>query len=162
MIHETDVGRSLAGAFDGAIQFRWVPQPIDPKDTAWFGTDEGSWACITLKGGELTVRDGDHREEFDWRHCVLVETDEKTLGEVLDGELRPLDAYLGDRLHVGNFCVAGVQGQWVLALLAYGQRSENQVSFLPTRRQKRLMTFDYQARAEQRRTELLARIASRS
>jgi len=161
-VTSTEVGRGLAAAFDGAIQLRWVPEPIDPKDTAWFGTDEGSWACLTFQDGKITVDEGDHRSDREWRECVLVETDEETLTGVLDGSIRPLEAYLGDRLHVGHFCVAGVQGQWALAVLAYGQRAAINPSFLPARRQKRLMTFDYQGRAERRRAELLSRIGSRA
>jgi hypothetical protein len=157
-IRGSDVGRGLAGAFDGAIQLRWVADPIDPQDIGWFGGDDGSWVCLETRDGEITVVEGDRRADHEWRRCVLIETDEATLAGVLDGTIRPLDAYLGDRLHIGHFCVAGVQGQWALALLAYGQRAAGNPPFLPARRHKRFMTFDYQARAEQRRAELQSRI----
>src|ERR687892_631658 len=87
----TDVGRGLAKAFDGAIQLRWVPGRIDPKDTAWFGTDDGSWACLEFSDGEISVVDGDRRSHHDWRSCVLIETDEETLGGILAARVRPLD-----------------------------------------------------------------------
>jgi hypothetical protein len=150
--------RRFAGAFDAAIQFRWVARPIDPKDTRWFGTSEGSWVCLTTQGGTVTKEDGDRRADHDWRRCVLVETDEETLLGVLDGSIRPLDAYLGDRLHVSHFTVGGVQGQWVLALLGFAQRMGGGRGMLLGRREKLFMTFDYHGLVERRRQDLLNKI----
>jgi hypothetical protein len=39
----TDAGRRFGGVFDAAIQFRWVPTPVDPAELAWFGTLLGTW-----------------------------------------------------------------------------------------------------------------------
>jgi hypothetical protein len=151
------MGRRFAGAFDAAIQFRWVAAPIDPKNTGWFGTGEGSWMCLETRRGKVRPEDGDHRATHDWRRCVLVETDASTLLGVLDGSIRPLDAYLGDRLHVSHFTVGGVQGQWVLALLGFAQRMGHGRGLLPGRGEKRFMTFDYHGAVEARRQQLLDR-----
>jgi len=154
----TDAGRRFSGAFDAAIQFRWVPTPIDPAEMAWFGTDSGTWACLTTGGGRVEVAEGDRRHEHDWRRCILVESDEETLHAVLEGAVRPLDVYLGDRLHVSHFTVGGAAGQWALALLAFGQPGRRGTGILPGRDEKRFQSYDYHGAVERRRQELLARV----
>ena len=153
----TDAGRRFGGVFDAAIQFRWVPTPVDPAELAWFGTDLGTWACLTTGRGRVEVAEGDWRHVHDWRRCILVETDEETLRAVLEGTVRPLDAYLGDRLHVSHFAVAGAAGQWALAMLAFGQPGRRGTGILPGRDEKRFQSYDYHGAVERRRQELLAR-----
>jgi hypothetical protein len=154
----TDPGRRFSGAFDAAIQFRWVPAPVDPVAMAWFGTGAGTWACLTTGDGRVEVAEGDRRDEYDWRRCILVESDEETLRAVLEGTVRPLDAYLGDRLHVSHFTVGGPPGQWALAMLAFGQPGRRGTGILPGRAEKRFQSYDYHGALERRRQQLLARL----
>jgi len=156
--NRSEPGRQFAGAFETAIQLRWTDEPHDPADMPWFGGDEGSWACLVIEGGHVDVVDGDRRADYDWRFCPLVETDAETLRGIVEGTVRPLDAYLTDRLHVSHFTAGGTSGQWVLALLAFGARTEAEPQLLPTRPAKRFMTYPYHAHVEARRAELLAKI----
>jgi hypothetical protein len=157
-INADDAGRRFAAAFDTAIQLRWTDEPLDPADIAGFGGSEGAWACLTVTDGQVSVVEGDHRAEHDWRFCPTVETDAETLRAVLTGASRPLDVYLDDRLHVSHFAVGGTSGQWVLALLAFGGRTGRTGGLLPARAEKRFMTFPYHREAERRRAELRGRI----
>jgi hypothetical protein len=157
-LDESERGRRFAGAFDTAVQLRWTEEPLDAGDMSVFGGAEGSWACLVVDGGRISVHEGDQRDRHDWRFCPLVETDEETLRAVLTGSLRPLDAYLADRLHVSHFTVAGTSGQWVLALLAFGQRTNGSTGILPARAEKRFMTHSYVRAAERRRDELRHKI----
>jgi hypothetical protein len=124
----------------------------------WFGGEDGFWVCLNFKQGHVVVIEGDRRNDHDWRFCPLVETDAQTLRGILDGTTRPLDAYLADRLHVSHFTVGGTSGQWVLALLAFGQRTGQYVQLLPARPAKRFMTYAYHDHVESRRAELLEKI----
>ncbi len=159
-LNRTEAGRQFAGAFDTAIQLRWTDEPHDPADMPWFGGDEGSWACLELKSGHVEVVEGDRRGEHDWRFCPLVETDAETLRGIVAGTVRPLDAFLADRLHVSHFTVGGTSGQWVLALLAFGQRDEPEPKLLAARPAKRFMTYPYHSHVEARRAELLGKIGT--
>lgn len=157
-LNRTEAGRQFARAFDTNIQLRWTDEPHDPADMKWFGGEEGSWACLELNDGQVKVAEGDCRDSHDWRFCPVVETDAETLRHIIDGSLRPLDAFLADRLHVSHFTVGGTSGQWVLALLAFAQRTEPQPELLPTRRAKCFMTYPYHEHVEARRAELLRKI----
>jgi hypothetical protein len=111
--------------------------------------------------GRVEVAEGDRRHEHDWRRCIVLETDEETLRAVLEGSVRALDVYLGDRLHVSHFVVGGAAGQWALALLAFGQPGRRGTGILPGRDEKRFQSYDYYGAAERRRQELLARVSNR-
>ena len=159
-LNASETGRAFARAFDTTIQFRWAETPADPADMDWFGGSDGSWARIELTDGEATVVEGDERANRDWRFCPLVETDAETLAGVLRGDIRPLDAFLRDRLHISHFTVGGTSGQWVIALLAYAQRLSGGGGILPSRETKSFMTHPYHRHVEERRGELLRKIGS--
>ncbi len=162
VVNANPLGRRVAGLFNGAIQFRWVLEPVTQKPMSWFGGHDGSWACLDTKDGEVTLREGDHRGDYEWRFCVLIETDEETLRAILQTSLRPLEAFLADRLHVSHFTVAGAMGQWVLALLAFGQRARFVKGLLPAKSEKTFMTYPYRAEVDERRRRLLARARGES
>ncbi len=158
-INDSRAGLRFAGAFDATVQFHWKKDPVDPTDLTWFGSPNGEWAAFEIAGGRIEVTEGDLRAGRDWRNCPLVETDETTLLAVFDGTLRPLDAYLGERLNVGHFTIGGTPGQWVLALLAFGQHPTRPL--LPARAEKRFMSYPYYEGVNRRRDDLLRRIGGK-
>ncbi len=160
-LNTNPLGSRIAAVFNGAIQLRWVSERVDEKEMAWFGSPKGTWAVIQTENGTLRLAAGDHRHAYHWRSCVLIETDEETLRAVLLGQVRPLDAFLADRLHVSHFTIGGAMGQWALALLAFGQRAQAASGLLPGRREKHFMSYPYYSVVDARRAGLLARVGGR-
>jgi len=142
-----DLGRSeCRGAlrlFNATLQFRTVDVLPDDPPTRWFFDSSGDWFHVDLEEGKPTFGRGDVRDQRDWKYCVLVQADKKTLKDVLSGKKRPLEAVLEKKLYVGNQWVAGAPGGWVICLLRLGQIKDRYFDYLHTSRVKSFMKRRY-------------------
>lgn len=118
------LSKNMLDRFDSTIQFRIVDRVKD-QPIQWYGSGEGDWCYIDFQMGKPCLGQGNVQSERDWRKTTLIEVEKETLGAILEGKTRAVEALLDDRLTIGG-------GNWpsVLVLLRLGQIQERYGDYL--------------------------------
>ncbi|MFQ5912047.1 MAG: hypothetical protein ACE5JS_02585 [Nitrospinota bacterium] len=145
-IAENDLTKGALNFADATFQFRVVEEwPKDPHyPYTWHLERDGEWYWVEIKNGTLKFGSGYVSDKLPFRECIPVQAERKILLDILEGRIRPSDAWFSDKLFVGNFSVGSVNGAWVIALLRLGQAAQSGYwNYLPSQRQKMFMKVRY-------------------